>query len=333
VPVGKRADADRRLRQSVRFARIMRLLEHLLSRFSHDTGSLARELEVCRRTIQRDIEVLRLAGVPVDYDSAEHRYVLGNDYRFAIAGLTDEEVLGQATASVLSSARGLDIGVGAAPATRKIRGTSRGRTGEILADALRVTAVLDLKLADHEGHREIIQTAQQALLEQVVLEGRYTSPYQKSEQVVRLHPIRLCLIKQAWYLIARPEDSDHVVTYRMARFRSLFKLQERTEVPQEFDLRAYFGNAWAVYRGKPTYEVELRFAAEAAVVVSETTWHPTQQSQKHDDGSLTLRFRVDGLEEIVWWVLGWSGTVKVIQPPELRHLVAEKLRRALELNG
>jgi hypothetical protein len=41
------------------------------------------------------------------------------------------------------------------------------------------------------------------------------------------------------------------------------------------------------------------------------------------------RFR---LEEIVWWVLGWSGTVEVVRPPELRGMVPEQLRRALAMN-
>ena len=106
----------------------------------------------------------------------------------------------------------------------------------------------------------------------------------------------------------------------------------RTEVPAEFDLRAYFGDAWGVYRGERSYEVELRFAPEAAGVVMETTWHHTQQSRKNDDGSVTLSFRVDGLKEIVWWVLGWSGNVEVVRPPELRQMVLERLRRALALN-
>jgi proteasome accessory factor B len=67
-------------------------------------------------------------------------------------------------------------------------------------------------------------------------------------------------------------------------------------------------------------------------LVTETTWHHTQGSRGHDDGSITLSFRVDRLEEIVWWVLGWSGEVEVVRPPELREMVVEKLRRALAIN-
>ena len=330
---GKRRDADRRLRQAVRFARILKLLELLQGRDRHDTASLAKDLEVSRRTVLRDIDVLRLAGVGLDYDPLEKGYVLHGDYLFAVTALTDDELLGQATAAALTSARGLDVGEGAGPTARKIRATGRGSTRTLLGDALRVTSALDLKLADHGGHREVIRTIQLALVGKHALEGAYASPYQPAEKSVLLHPIRLCLVKQAWYLIARPDGSGHPVTYRAARFRSLRKLGLRSEVPEAFDLRAYFGDAWAVFRGDRSYEVELRFAAEASVVVTETTWHHTQQTRKHDDGSVTLSFRVDGLGEILWWVLGWSGSVEVVRPPELRGMVVEKLRLALGLNA
>jgi predicted DNA-binding transcriptional regulator YafY len=210
---------------------------------------------------------------------------------------------------------------------------AKGTSATLLEDALRVTKVLDLKLADHDGHREAVRTIQLALVGKLALEGVYSSPYQTAEKTILLHPIRLCLVKQAWYLIARPDESGHPVTYRVARFRSLKKLILRSDVPEEFDLRAYFGDAWAVYRGGTKYEVELRFSLAASGLATETTWHHTQQSRKNDDGSVTLSFRVDGLEEIVWWVLGWSGVVEVVRPPELRALVIEKLLRALDLNA
>ena len=199
-----------------------------------------------------------------------------------MTGLTDDELLGQATATALTSAKGLDVGRGAEPTTRKLRGTGRESSRGLLEDVLRVTAVLDLKLADHEGHRDAIKVIQEALVGNKCLEGVYLSPYQKTEKRLFLHPIRVCLVPQAWYLIARPEDSDHPVTCRVQRFRSLRKLVLPSDVPTDFDLRVYFGNAWAVFRGQRTYEAEVRFCPEAASMVTETTWHHTQQTRRHD---------------------------------------------------
>ncbi len=104
----------------------------------------------------------------------------------------------------------------------------------------------------------------------------------------------------------------------------------RPECP--IDLKATFGNAWAVYRGDKSYEVEIRFTPEAARVVLETIWHHTQKSKSEPDGSVIVTFQVDGLEEIGNWVLGWAGRCKIVRPKELRDLVIEKLRLALEMH-
>jgi predicted DNA-binding transcriptional regulator YafY len=124
-----------------------------------------------------------------------------------------------------------------------------------------------------------------------------------------------------------------VKTYRIARFNSLEVTDEPADVPRAFDVRDHFGNAWAVYRGEQSYEVEIVFSPEAAPLVLETVWHRTQRARRHNDGRVTLMFEVDGLDEIVHWVLGWSGRAKVIRPKELREMVVEHLRKALKLNS
>jgi predicted DNA-binding transcriptional regulator YafY len=327
-----RSDAQRRDRQAIRFARILKLLELLQSRGRYNVAGLAAELATTNRTVHRDLKVLELAGVPCDYDRTKGWYVVRGDYHFPVTGLTDDELLGQATAAALTAARGLDIGAGAGPGVRKLRASGRERARALLEDAQRVIAVLDPKLADHDAHRDTIRTIQWALIERKCLEGTYASPYRIGEKPLLLLPYRLCLVKQAWYLIARPEGSIDPSTYRVARFRSLRKVDAIADVPDDFDLRAYFGDGWAVYRGSRSYDVELRFVPEAAALVTETTWHHTQQVRHHEDGSVTLSFRVDGLEEIARWLLGWAAWVEVLHPAELRTMLVGYLHRALGLN-
>ena len=305
----------------------------LQSRTAHDAKALAVALETTERTVYRDLNALGLAGISCVYTPERGGYVLLGDYRFTVLKPTRVELFGLATASALTSAKGLDIGAGAGPTSQKLRSTANEADRRLLEDAQRVTSVLDLKLANHEGHRETIRTIQEALVEKHCLEGTYSSPYQSGEKLVLLHPIRVCLVKSAWYLVARPDGSDHAVTYRVARFRSLRKLLLSSDVPAEFDLRAYFGNAWSVFRGNRAYEVELRFLPEAATIVTETIWHHTQQVHRNDDGSVTLSFEVDGLEEIIWWIMGWSGVVEVVRPTELRSRYLAHLTKATALNG
>jgi predicted DNA-binding transcriptional regulator YafY len=45
-----------------------------------------------------------------------------------------------------------------------------------------------------------------------------------------------------------------------------------------------------------------------------------------------LSFRIDGLEEIRNWLLVWAGRAEVLEPQELRAMVAEKMNAGLKLN-
>ncbi len=189
-----------------------------------------------------------------------------------------------------------------------------------------------LKLADHSRHHDAIKTVQLALVQGKQLTGSYESPYESSPVKLRLHPYRLCLIKNAWYVIARPVDDALPRTYRVARFKSVRMLDDSADVPQDFSLRDYFGNAWAVFRGAESYDVEVLFTPDAARVVVETVWHHTQSATTHKDGSVTLKFRVDGLEEITNWAMSWTGRIKVVQPAALRDRVVERLKAALAMN-
>lgn len=328
----RRSDSDRRLRQASRLARILRVLEMIQGRARYGAKEIAAELEVSERTIFRDLVVLELAGVPWFYDEEDRRYRVRPGYNFPALNLDDGELIGQATAAVLTTAPGLDVTRGAMPATRKLRANSGERAAKLLEDVEQVTAVLDLKLADHSRSHEIIRTIQWSLTRPRRLMGTYLSPYEERTKRLDLHPYRLCLIRQAWYLVARPDGGDGPRTYRVARFRTLRPSDHPATVPECFDLQAYFGNAWGVYRGVRSYDVEVQFSPEAAELVTETTWHATQESERHEDGSVSLHFVVDGLDEIVHWVLGWSGRVTVVRPPELREMVLDHLRKAVELN-
>jgi predicted DNA-binding transcriptional regulator YafY len=218
------------------------------------------------------------------------------------------------------------------PTTRRLSSSLSAQSQQILADAEQLIAVLDLKLVDHSRSLDVIRTIQAALLERKQVTGLYASPYQSKPTRLQLHPYRLCLVRHAWYLIARPTSESAPKTYRVARFRSLRKLDKPASVPEAFSLREYFGNAWSVFRGEPTFDVEILFTADAAVQVAETEWHPTQRVERHADGSVTLRFRVDGLEEIIWWLLGWTGFAKVVKPIELRERLVDQLKQGLAVH-
>src|SRR6185437_4715757 len=192
-----RPEADRRLRQADRLARVLRMLQLLLGRGRWNYQDIAAEQECSERTVHRDREVLQLAGIPVDYDEDDKCLRIRQDFRFPAFNVTEDEALGQATAASITKGPGLDINEGATPMSRKLASSYREETAQLLADAEELIKVVDLKLVDHSRHRESIRTIQWALVRKKQLAGVYRSPYEGQDVKVQFHPYRLCLVKAA----------------------------------------------------------------------------------------------------------------------------------------
>lgn len=334
------SDGERREKQAARLGRVLLLLERLAETNGHTLEQLSTMLACNTRTVRRDLRALQAGGYAWEYGRQDKKYRLAANSKFplTITKLSDDDLLGQVMAGIIALAPGLESARGARRMSSALGAQLHSKHPleklgvQILTNTEQLVATPALSLADHSRAQEIMRSALHALLTKRQVLGDYASPYHTQPEQLRLHPYRLCLVKQAWYLIARPDKAKQPKTYRIARFKSLELLDLPAQTPDEFDLRAYFGNAWAVYRGDKTYDVEIRFNKEAAPLVLETVWHPTQNVKKHRDGSATLSFRVDGLDEIVHWVLGWSGRAQVIRPKALRELVVKHLRQALKLN-
>ena len=178
----------------------------------------------------------------------------------------------------------------------------------------------------------MIRTVQWALIQKKQVTGQYVSPYQEKPVKLTLHPYRLCFAGQAWYLIARPVEEKQPKTYRIARFQSLRMIDAAAQRPDKFSLDAILRQCLGRLSRQGVFRRGNRVHQGGGSLVTETRWHKTQEVKRHPDGRASLSFRVDGLDEILWWVLGWSGRAKVIKPAKLREMVVEKLKRALEMN-
>ena len=70
----------------------------------------------------------------------------------------------------------------------------------------------------------------------------------------------------------------------------------------------------------------LRFRPEAARWVSRETWHPQQQSSCYDEaGYYLLDVPYSQDTELVMEILKYADDVEVLEPPELRRRVRERV--------
>ncbi|MGC8523207.1 MAG: WYL domain-containing protein [Acidibrevibacterium sp.] len=91
---------------------------------------------------------------------------------------------------------------------------------------------------------------------------------------------------------------------------------------EDFSLSAYAAQSFGVFQEEPV-DVVLRFAPEAAEDAAGWLFHPSQTLTPEPDGSLTIRFRAGGLQEMCWQLFTWGEAVSVLAPEMLRNQLAK----------
>lgn len=328
----KTSDGDARLRQADRLARPLRLFKLLAESKRWTKEKLAAELECSTKTIERTIKVLELAGIPLIQDAKSRTWRIQDHCLIPPVTLSAEEYLDEARSNAIAKTQtpaksSPTIGI------RTSKAVVPENVRSIVSTASALTSVLELKSVDHSKSTDVLRTIQVALATGEQLEAEYFSPYSESTSRMMIHPFRLCFIRGVWYLIGRPDYGDSPQVFRVVRLQSLKRSSLPAVVPEDFSLEKFLGNAWGVFRGDTSYDIAIQFSGSAAAVVAETNWHRTQVAQKNADGTVTLRFKVDGLEEIVWWLMSWAPFARVEEPRELRERLIEELKCGIQANA
>ena len=312
-----------------RIYRLLRLVTLLQSGRSYTADQLAEDLQVSRRTIFRDLNALELAHIPYYYDPAGKTYRISRHFFLQPVNLTLGEALALLVLSgSLTDKANIPLLLPGAHAAAKIE--------SILPEPIRqhVGSVIDRlslhlgPMARHEGAEDDFEQLSIAIARRNVCRMKYDSFLERKILTLTIHPLRLVFIQRAWYLLAWSVKGKAIRTYKLIRIQSL-TVQKATFSPgHEALLEDHFGLAWAMIPEGRVHKVHLHFEPKVAGNVAEVQWHPTQNITWNHDRSIEFHAEIDGLSEILWWILGYGDQVKVIAPQKLaRNIrnVAEKV--------
>lgn len=324
-------------RRDKTIARILTLLRDAHGGHTLRVTDALERYGVTERTIYRDIRTLRQLGIGItlDADAADPRsrtYRLDDRTLLPPSRLSLEEALplalagrhlfGERQIPLLESAKG---GI-----ARVLDGVSK----PVESDLSKLERRISVRLAARNparGFGDTFRVVVDAMLRNRVLDASYKSAYDLSPsppQRFRVEPYALLFRHRAWYLLGRRVDQGRVKLYKLVRFRSLILAPGHFEIPTSFDVERHFGQAWAVMRGTPRVKVEIDFAPDFAVNIADTEWHSTQSVTMRSDGSMRFTCQVDGLDEILWWVLSMGSHARVIRPKALARRVAREAAAA-----
>ncbi len=296
-----------------------------------NTSTLARELEVSTKSIQRDIEFMRdRLELPIEYDGARFGYhYTGEVSAFPTMQITEGELVALVIAEkALEQYRGTQFEKPLLSAIRKIEQSLPDTISLNLADIeqtisfrTRAEPILDL---------EIFDVLAKATANRRQIEFLYRKAGSQQCEPRLVDPYHLANINGEWYLFAFDHARKDIRTFVPARVQSVKPTGRTFPRPERFSLEQRLRGSFGVHSGRGEHEVVLRFNARVADYVREKKWHESQKLRDLNGGGVQLNLRLSSLVEIERWVLSWGGDAVVVKPPALAEAVRRAARRMLK---
>jgi len=177
----------------------------------------------------------------------------------------------------------------------------------------------------------LLGALQDAILAQRFVRVRHRKAPDERASWQRVGPLGF-LYGSQHYLVAWSERRRQIVLFRLSRIDEVQKLDEPFDAPDGFDLDAYARRSFGVFQEEPV-DVAWRFRPGVAAEARECCFHPDQVVEPQRDGSLIVRFRAGGVQEMAWYLLTWGKDVQVLEPAELRREIAKWSIRGLQQHG
>ena len=288
----------------------------------HNANALAQSCGVSRRTIFRDLDALRRAGAPLQFDEVEQRYRIPDAYYLPPTSFTPEEALALLVLCYELGNRRLSFFEPARSAAIKLESNLPSALREYVRNVSGSLEIYLKQTARLDNSSDYYLRLLGAISRRRFVRIRYDGPTEGIFST-KLSPYRILFTRRSWYVIGRSSWHRSTRTFHVGRITQLELLEDTFQPPRNFSVERYFRNAWHMIpeRGRDR-NVHIRFQKKVARNVAEVIWHKTQRCELRPDGTLDFRAKLTGLHEVSWWVLGYGDQAEVIEPEELRSMVA-----------
>ena len=295
--------------------------------------SLAKELEVSPKTIQRDIEFMRdQQQMPIAY----HQTKFGFYYTAPVSGLPGVEISEGEVAALLIAEQAVRQYRGTAlekPLRSACRKLTEGLEGRVTLDWAEVEAAVSF----HQSGASDVDVEAFAAVSEAVLKSRelafqYLKLGSAQAEARRIRPYHVGCFDGQWYCFGHDLARGAMRTFVLVRMSRVEATAVAFQRPLGFSIARHLEGSFGVFReeGKGrAQQVRIRFDEWAGRLVAERTWHESQKLTRLADGSVELELRLHSLEEIERWILSWGGHAAVLAPAKLRESVKGAARQIL----
>ena len=297
--------------------RLIGILSVLLQEEKTTAPELAERFEVSRRTINRDIEDLCKAGIPIRTTQGTGGGIsIMDGYRMDRTILTSKDMQ-----MILAGLRSLDSVSGSSYYGRLMEKIQAGSSEFIIG---RDSILIDLSSWYRETLAPKIETIQDAIGDRRSIRFLYYAPSGESRRTVE--PYYLVFRWASWYLWAWCTDRKD---YRLFK---LNRMDQVTETDQEFICRE---------APMPDLSTEKIFPGGIkvkALFTQDMKWRLVEEFgpqcfTETGDGKLLFTADYTDMENLVTWFMTFGAKAEVLEPAEARDIIRKNAEETLRIYG
>ena len=271
------------------------------------------------RTVYRYIKALRDTGFGIEFDRKRKTYSFPEGYGLSKPELSISEQLALGLSKQMFRSSGIDRELTAVEGKLCAKGSLPLKHMVVKAPDFRT-----------EGSK-YLDAISTAIPQYKVLKLSYSNLWdnRKTERDVEPHYLFYSAEDLSWHLRARCRLRHEMRTFSLDRINQLTVLDEQyapINIATPDELNMSFGT-WL--DDKPV-NVTLRFNSQIKQHILRKQWHSSQENRELKDGSLEVKFKVIGTEEIRAWIIRWVPHVKVVKPKSLRESILADLKKAVD---
>lgn len=290
--------------------RLVGVLTLLMQNGKMTAPQLAERFEVSRRTIQRDVEDLCMAGIPiVTTQGGGGGISLAEDFHLDSRLLKPEELQ-----SVLTGLKSLGTVSDSQQMSRLIKKLSPNE--EALTG--REEMVIDLASHYKSSLSEKIALLREAIAQKRLITFDYYSSSGKS--IRKTEPYQITYKWAGWYVLCFCQNAQDFRLFKLNRLWNLKLLKEcftPRPIPDDKVDQSF----------KDEHQVTLLFDPSVQYLLIETYGPGSYVVQA--DGQLKATINYTNAEYILSWILGFGDKVKVLEPFEMAEKHREAARKIL----
>ncbi len=298
-----------------RLSRIVDLVKFIQNNESVTANDIAKSLSVSEQSVYQDLRELNAVGIPIYFSQTGYRIL--PSFKPSQQNFNVEESVILSLGLALLKKNGLVDGKKVQEIQTKIASpTIEPSSIEKITDSARTSAPL-VNIVDPD----VMSFLNKAILARLCIKMKYRSRKNASPTWRELSPYTVVYRKETWYTIGYCHRREEIRTFKVSRIEDTTESQEAFFTDKDFDIDRYLMHNWYIMGGEPNVVV-IRFDKEIAPLILEKKATHGQVWKEGD--SVYLQTAVSGLNEISWWIMQYGEHAEVLQPRELRRLLAKR---------